>query len=92
MEMRRNEKRGWLKALLTTHNFLPPGKDALWCRIMGDYQCQIVAIEAMQSAIGEDFKDRSLRRTRFAQINVQCPSQKPYWQSDGALYCGLFVR
>ena len=58
--MRRNEKCGWLKALLTTHNLLPPGKDALWCRIMGDYQCQIVAIEAMQSAIGADFKDPRL--------------------------------
>ena len=39
---------------------LPPGKDALWSRIMGDYQCQIVAIEAMQSAIGADFKDPRL--------------------------------
>ena len=27
---------------------------------MGDYQCQIVAIEAMQSAIGADFKDPRL--------------------------------
>ncbi len=49
-----------LKSLLTTHIFLPPGKDALWSRIMGDDQCQIVAIEAMESAIGEDFKDPRL--------------------------------
>ncbi len=60
MEKRRNEKCGWLKALLATHNLLPPGKDALWSRIMGDYQYQIVAIEAMQSAIGADFKDPRL--------------------------------
>ncbi len=35
-------------------------RKALWSRVMSDYQCQLVAIETMQSTIGDDFKDSCL--------------------------------
>jgi hypothetical protein len=52
--------RGWLKNVLVQHNLLDDGKDALWNRVMSDYQCQLVAMEVMRSIQGSHYKDPRL--------------------------------
>ena len=42
------------------HKLLEEGKEALWARVMSDYQCQLVAIETMESTQGAEFKDPRL--------------------------------
>ena len=33
------------------------GKEALWCRVISDYKCQISAIEGMREVMGDAFED-----------------------------------
>jgi hypothetical protein len=60
MNSKRHTKRGWLKTLLTKHSLLQERKEALWSRVLSDYQCQIVAMEAMKVIQGSYFKDPRL--------------------------------
>jgi hypothetical protein len=57
---KRHATRGWLKNILVQHNLLADGKDALWNRVMSNYQCQLVAMEVMRSIQGSDYKDPRL--------------------------------
>ena len=57
---KRHATRGWLKKLLVQHNLLADGNDAIWIRVMSDYQCQLVAMEVMRSIQGSDYKDTRL--------------------------------
>ena len=57
---KRHATRGWLKKLLVQHNLLTDGNDAIWNRVMSDYQCQLVAMEVMRSIQGSDYKDPRL--------------------------------
>ncbi len=44
------------------HNLLQEGKEALWSRVTIDHQCQLVAVETMESTStrGDEFKDPRL--------------------------------
>lgn len=57
---KRHATRGWLKKLLVQQNLLVDGNDAIWMRVMSDYQCQLVAMEVMRSIQGSDYKDPRL--------------------------------
>ena len=57
---KRHATRGWLKKLLVQQNLLVDGNDAIWMRVMRDYQCQLVAMEVMRSIQGSDYKDPRL--------------------------------
>ena len=55
---RRHEKPGWLKDVLVEHNILPANdKNALWNRVLLDYQCQLSCLEGMQHVLGCNYKD-----------------------------------
>jgi hypothetical protein len=71
MEKGRNETSGWLAYLLKKHKLLEEG-NALWARVMSDYQCQLVAIETMEATAGADVDPRLVsehRQHRACTIN-----------------------
>ena len=58
LESNRHTKPGWLRDVLRSHNLLhPDDKNALWQRIMSDYNCQQAYLEGLQGALGKDYKD-----------------------------------
>ncbi len=88
---KRHATRGWLKNLLVQHNLLADGKDAIWNRVMSDYQCQLVAMEVMRSIQGSDYKDPRLVTEHgvFKGKEDGRYKKKKGWNSDRRIHGAL---
>ncbi len=63
LKSRTHEKRGWLKDKLLHHGLLEATPEALWKRIISDYNCQLSAIEGMKLSLGPKFTDQEHKGT-----------------------------